>query len=131
MAHAEGWIAAYDLLEQGKELPAALRQLVLSNRNGTDETMLHWYAIEGEARVLEKIVALGFEVDTVNRFGRTPLFECVTIGRWEIVELLLAHGARTDVKDQNGEDVFDYLEDMGRSRCLRKLRDLVARVGGK
>lgn len=126
MAHADGWIRAYELLEAGKDLPADLREQVMSNRSGIGETMLHWYAIEGDADVVEKIIGLGFDVNTVNRFHRTPLFECATIGRWEIVALLLAHGARTDVKDRNDEDVFEALEDQDKHEKAEILRKLVA-----
>jgi ankyrin repeat protein len=124
MAHAEGWIEAYELLDEGSSLPRTLLNQVLTNRNGLGESMLHWYAIEGDVDVVEKIIALGFDVDTTNSFGRTPLFECVTIDRWDIVEILLAHGARADIKDQNDEDVFDYLEDGGRTAQVKKLKEL-------
>lgn len=127
MAHAPGWIEAYNLLDEGRAVPSTLLNQVLTNRNGLGETMLHWYAIEGEPHVLEKIIALGFDVNTTNSFGRSPLFECVTIDRWNIVELLLAHGARTDIKDQNDEDVFEYLEDVGRASHVNKLKELTRR----
>lgn len=69
--------------------------------------MLHWYAIEGDLGVVGKIMALGFDLNTTNHFGSTPLCECAQLGRWEMAELLLANGARTDIRDCNGEDVFD------------------------
>lgn len=125
MAHAEGWIEAYELLEEGKGLPNDLRKLVLSNRNGFGETMLHWYAIEGEPLVVDQLIGLGFDVNTTNSAKRTPLFECVTINRWEMAELLLKNGARTDLKDQNGEDVFEFLEFNVDEAKATKLRDLV------
>ncbi len=129
MAHTEGWIDAYGALEEGREMSPALLDTVLSNRNGIGETMLHWYAIEGSPEILRKIIALGFDVNTVNKFGATPLCECARIGRWEIVEMLLAHGARTNIRDHNGEDVFDVLEQAGERKSLRKLKDLEARLG--
>lgn len=128
MAQAEGWIDAYEALEQGRAVPPSLAT-VLSNRNGLGETMLHWYAIEGSVPVVEKMIALGFDVDTTNHYGSTPLCECAQLGKWEMVELLLARGARTDIRDCNGEDVFAFLEDNDEHENLRILRELVAWIG--
>ncbi|MBN8456236.1 MAG: ankyrin repeat domain-containing protein [Verrucomicrobia bacterium] len=128
MAHAEGWIEAYEALEAGRTLPADLLSAVLANRNGLGESMLHWYAIEGEPAVLEKIIGLGFDVNATNDFGRTALFECVVIDRWEAAELLLTHRARTDIRDQNDEDVLAYLDEDGRQEKARKLQELTRRI---
>ncbi len=108
----------------GCALSADLLSAVLMNRNGLGESMLHWYAIEGEPAVIEKIIGLGFDVNATNEFGRTPLFECVMIERWDVAELLLAHGARTDIRDQNDEDVFAYLEEGGEHVTAQKLQEL-------
>jgi ankyrin repeat protein len=45
-------------------------------------------------------------VNATNEFSHSPLFECVQINRWDIVELLLQRGADTTIKDKNGEDIF-------------------------
>lgn len=127
MAHAEGWIEAYEALEDNRSLPAELLSVVLANRNGLGESMLHWYAIEGDPAVIAKIIGIGFDVNATNEFGRTPLFECVMIDRWEVVELLLAHGARTDIRDQNDEDVFACLDEGGEQEKARKLHELTSR----
>jgi len=128
MAHAEGWIEAYGILEEGRSLPASLLNTVLTNRNGLGETMLHWYAIEGEPAVVEKIIGLGFDVNTTNKFGRTPLFESVQIDRWDIAELLLTYGAHTEIRDKYGNDVFTFLGNDNRHAKVRRLRELVNRV---
>ena len=125
MAHAEGWIEAYGLLEEGKAIPSDLLSTVLSNRSGLGETMLHWYSIEGDPSVLEKIVALGFDVNTTNKFGQTPLFESATIGRWDNVEVLLKHGADAAIRNKYDENIFEYLEDKPES--IEKLKELTSR----
>lgn len=128
MAHADGWIEAYEALEDGCALSGKLLATVRTNRNNLGESMLHWYAIEGDSTVLKKLIDLGFDVNATNMFGRTPLFECVVIGRWEIAELLLEHGARTDIPDQNNEDVFAYLEDGGEHSKAQKLKGLTSQL---
>lgn len=90
--------------------------------------MLHWYAIEGDPTVIEKIIGLGFDLNATNEFGRTPLFECVLIERLEVAELLMAHGAKTDIRDKNDEDVFSYLEEGGEQDQAQKLQELLSRL---
>jgi ankyrin repeat protein len=128
MAHAEGWTEAYDALDEGRSLSADLLSTVLKNRNGLGESMLHRYAIEGEPAVIEKIIGIGFDVNATNKFGRTPLFECVMIERWEVAELLLNHGARTDIRDQNDEDVFAYFDEGGEHEKAQQLKELTSRL---
>lgn len=121
MAHAEGWIEAYSLLEEGKEIPADLLQIISSNRSGLGETMLHWYCIEGDLLVVEKIIELGFDVDEVNEFDQTPLFECVLIGRWDIARLLVSHGADPNIRNQDGDTILMRLAFADRRADLEKL----------
>ena len=125
MAHEEGWIEVYGLLEEGKPIPSSLLSTVLSSRSGLGETMLHWYAIEGDPDVLEKIIGLGFEVNTTNKFGQTPLFESAIIERWDNVEILLRHGADVSIRNKYDETVFDYLED--KLESIKKLKELTSR----
>ena len=126
MAHAEGWIEAYALLEEGEELPDPLKERVLSNRNGIGETMLHWYCIEGESAIIEKIIELGFDVNTTNEFNNTPLFECAKIGRWDTVEILFKYGADISIKNHSNESIVEYLFE-GDFNKLKKLRELYER----
>ena len=107
MPHSEGWIETYGLLEEGKPIPDELLSKVLSNRSKLDETMLHWYSLEGASDILEKIIGLGFDVNTTNKFGQTPLFESAIIGRWDNVAILLRHGADVTIHNKYGESIFD------------------------
>jgi ankyrin repeat protein len=129
MAHAEGWIEAYTELEEGRALSAELLSTVRASRNGLGESMLHWYAIEGATEVVESMIGLGFDLNTTNSFGRTPFFECVILNRWEMAGLLLKNGARPEIRDENGEDIFFYLEDYGHKKKLQKLRSLISQGG--
>jgi CBS-domain-containing membrane protein len=58
---------------------------------------------------------------------RNPPLGRVQINRRDMVELLLAHGAHTDIRDQNGEDVFTLLKAARLHAKARKLQDLVRR----
>ena len=73
MAHQAGWIELYSTIASGTEYSLELVELYKLSKTGTGETMLHWYAIEGEPNVLEQLVALGFNVNTQSDFGNTPV----------------------------------------------------------
>ncbi len=109
MAHQEGWVEAYELLDDGGEIPSDLLNTIKKNKNTLKETFLHWYALEGEARVVEKIIKLGFDVNTQNKFGNTPLMECALIDKWDMVELLLKNGADPEIKNKDNENALESL----------------------
>ena len=124
MAHEDGWIEAYGLLEDGEKVPEDLKAKILSNRNGIGETMFHWYAIEGGPHIVQRIINLGFDVNTTNKFHQTPLYECASICRWDMVELLLRNNADPFIKDRNNEDIFEHLESFGKKEQLVMLKEL-------
>ncbi len=113
MAHQPGWIELYDVLDAGRQPNAALVSLCKESRTGIGETMLHWYAIEGDPHVLERLVDLGFSVNVQNDFGRTPLMECSIIGRWDNARVLLDRGADLSIVDREGMDYFQVLDESG------------------
>lgn len=109
MAHQEGCVEAYKLLEDGSEIPSGLLNTIRNIKNALEETFLHWYVSEGEAKVVEKIIMLGFDVNTQNKFGNTPLMECVLIDKWDMVELLLKNGADPEIKNRDNENAIESL----------------------
>ena len=112
MAHQPGWIELYGTLEEGRVPAPELVALCLRSRTEIGETMLHWYAIEGDPDVLQKLVELGFEVNVQNEFGKTPIMESALAGRWDNARVLLDYGADLSVADHNGDDFFAFLDEM-------------------
>lgn len=110
MAHQAGWIELYELLEQGRTPTSELVALCQCSRTGLGETMLHWYAIEGDPPVLQKLIELGFDVNVQNEFGNTPIMECASIGRWDNARILLDNGADLTITINNDDDFFGYLD---------------------
>ena len=109
MAHQEGCVEANKLLEDGGEIPSGLLNTIRNIKNALEETFLHWYVLEGEAKVVEKIIMLGFDVNTQNKFGNTPLMECALIDKWDMVELLLKNGADPEIKNRDNENAIESL----------------------
>lgn len=73
MAHQDGWIELYTAIEEGNEYSRESVELCKSSKTVNGETMLHWYAIEGVSDVLQQLIALGFDVNTQDIFGNTPI----------------------------------------------------------
>ena len=114
MPHQAGWIELYSAIEEGKEFSKELVELCKSSRTKiVGETMLHWYSIEGEPDVLQKLIDLGFEINTQNKFGHTPIMESSLIKRWDNVMVLLENGADLTIENNYGDDYFAYLKEFG------------------
>ncbi len=111
MAHQEGWIELYTLLEKGSTLDSTLVEKCKTSRTGLGETMLHWYSIEGAPDILQKIVDLGFDVNVQNDFGNTPIMECSQIERWDNARVLIRNGADLKIENEDGLDYFEYLSE--------------------
>ncbi|GLI59464.1 hypothetical protein VaNZ11_001347 [Volvox africanus] len=54
----------------------------------------------------EILIEAGADVNVQDRFGVTPLIGAVMVAEPRSVRLLLKHGARTDIKDNDGRDVL-------------------------
>jgi ankyrin repeat protein len=78
--------------------------------NGTDEigTPLHWAARKGQTDMARFLISQGAGVSVKNPnvsdpySGITPIFEAAGSGSVEIIQLLLAHGAKVDEKTTMG-----------------------------
>ena len=58
-----------------------------------DLTALHLAAIEGDLLKIKQLLAFGFQVDSSDRFGFTPLYHACLAGKEESVLELLGRGA--------------------------------------
>jgi len=53
------------------------------------------------------LLKAGADPNLQNRFGASPLFECIMSAKLDAVKLLLHFGGRLDVKDNDGTTCFD------------------------
>lgn len=113
MPHQPGWIELYEALEEGRDPDAELVAFCKRSRTSIGETMLHWYAIEGEPDVLARLIDLGFEVNVQNEFGKTPMMESSMIGRWDNARVLFDRGADLSLTDHDGHDYIAFLAEHG------------------
>jgi uncharacterized protein len=86
----------------------------------------------GHVEVVRELLKTAIPVDHVNRLGWTALLEAVILGdggpaHVEIVRLLLAHGARTDLPDSHGVTPLAHAEQRAQSAVAAILRAAGAR----
>ena len=81
----------------------------LVNKNATNragETPLHLAVLfrdeETAARVADRLIANGAELNSAQKGGQTPLHHAVARGSKSVVETLILAGADPMLKDQNG-----------------------------
>ena len=62
-------------------------------------------------KIAEILLTIGkANVNSVNRFGSTPLFEPVMVGRKDSVDLLVKHGANLNVIDNDGVNLMQIIK---------------------
>ncbi len=104
MLHAPGWIDLYTLLEQDRSPSPELVHLCKSGRTeATHETMLHWYAIEGEPHIVQRLIDLGFDIDEPDAGGTSPIHSAATLERWDMIRVLRDAGAKISGVNSCGE----------------------------
>lgn len=59
-------------------------------------------------RVFKRLIGKGAKINSVDRYGRTPLSYAVWIGNVAVVKLLVKAGARADLKDEIGGTPLSY-----------------------
>jgi len=70
---------------------------------------LAWAAIANRVSIVQSLLAHGAQVNTVDRFGMTPLLYAASInhGDTTVMEKLIAAGADTTAKNKEGLTAFD------------------------
>ena len=110
----------YTLLHQAAlvgYIPAVkeLASIVQPNMVTKDkETPLHLAARTGQTEAMNILLnTKRFDINAVNRFGMTPLYEAIRNKERDTIWLLLQHGARTDLLTPKGENAFDLAKKYG------------------
>jgi hypothetical protein len=71
---------------------------------------------------VRELVRRGVDVNHQDGQGSTPLMAAAWHGHPEVVKLLLRHGARTDLKDREGETALSLARKQRRWDVLRLLQ---------
>lgn len=71
--------------------------------NKYKQNILHVAAKKASKEILLKCLDLGFDINQVDAFGMTPLHHAADMAKLDHIDELIAHGARLDIKDRNGQ----------------------------
>ena len=111
--------------------------------NTYQRSALSWAAGNGSGAVIKLLVngtridqksfglpyRKGAEIDSVNKYGRTPLSHAVWSRNTAVVKLLINAGARVDSKDIIGGTPLSYAPCSGRQEVLKLLLKKDTQVG--
>ena len=87
-----------------------------------DETSMLSLAVkEGCANVGENLIRSGLEVNHKDRFGWTPLIMASSVGRLEMVEMLLRNDADPKLLDRDGQSSISVAARKGHLGIVKKL----------
>jgi len=79
-------------------------------KDANQRTPAHWAADFNQREVLQYLVSKGAKVDSLDKYGITPLLAAVYEGHKEVVELLLKLGAKKDIKGPDGKTPLEAAE---------------------
>ena len=99
------------------------------NEHDFNRTPLHKAAQNGHKNVVEYLISQGAEVNTTDKFGKTPLHfatgEESKDGELEIVKLLVEKGARIDKKDSFGNTPMHIASIRGHEKLVNYFKNCI------
>ena len=94
-----------------KPLLAAGANPDVSDSDG-DTPLHHATARANSEQSIRLLIRYGANVNAQNRFGTAPLHNCVKFGEMDSIRVLLEHGARRTIKDNNGRTPSDVAKQL-------------------
>ncbi len=92
-----------------KEL-AARGEITLDRKLDDGLTLLHLAAYHDNLEVAEFLIQQGADINTMTGSGFSPLGLAISESNREMAKLLLKHGAQTDIADEDGLTLVDWVE---------------------
>ena len=111
---SNGHVAAIEqAVEEGKDL------FTVDRSNG--QTLLHKAASNGDADMVDLLLANGLDPNQQDSNGRCPLHWACVCGHDTIVEMLLSNGANAQLEDNNNATSFQLARNEGHAKVLLTL----------
>jgi ankyrin repeat protein len=98
-------------------------------RDRNDRTALFYACDKGDMGVVQALLEKGAEVNAVEKVaGVTPLIAAAGAGHHEVIELLLARGAKIEAPDQDGDTPLMWAAVRGHAKATAELLEKGAKV---
>jgi len=101
------------------QLRVSKAQALLKNTNSVD--MIH-AAEADDIEKIEKLLAQGFSINSVNSLGHTPLYVATWQGRFKVVLYLLTNNADTSVQVKSGDSLMHAAVFSSKKELIMALR---------
>jgi len=125
-----GWDLETELAAQELGFqPSAAFVVWDAKRNSRLDDELLDQAWEGDAAVVELLLAAGADVDAKDEAGWTALHDAATRGYDDVVELLLVAGADVEAKSNTGWTALHYAAQEGHAAVVELIESWVAEHG--
>ncbi len=79
--------------------------------DNASNNLLHLACNYNDSDIIYYLLEKGLEVNKLNRYRETPLFNAIRTFNYQAVKVLLQHGALTDFKNRDGLSLKKYLKD--------------------
>lgn len=97
-------------------------QVNIPSRNGMQVMPLHSAVAAQNLEIARALIDHGADVNAVQNDDFTPLMAAAQNGQMEMIELLLAKGARPDAKRANGQSATDFARESGHGEAVELLK---------
>lgn len=92
-------------------------------RTGYTASPLNVAISKGDIETVKKFIEYGADVNLISE-DLTPLMTAARYNKFEIIKVLLANGAKANVKNENGFTALRYAELSNASESIAILKDL-------
>ena len=90
------------------------------------ETKLHYLVVENDYNAVKELILAGESVNSFNKFGHTPLMDCLTLNNRLMITLLLESGSNINAIDKEGNTPLHHAYI---NQCPKKIIGILIQYG--
>lgn len=107
------------------------KEVELADIDSSLDATIHKAAAEGQVEAIAKLVKLGADINTKNKYEKTALHHAAENGKVEAIAKLIELGADINDKDNEGMTALHYAAKYGKIEAIKKLVKLKADMNAK